>query len=142
MSAGPGAEDRVRIWLDAPADASLVSVWEEGDVGRAFGAYYANLLRHMRVNPAEALRAVERLAQRDRRLLTPVDRARWTRLRAHALTHTGRFREAAWLFPAPLERVTINRCMTGACSGVSATDCARRATGRRCAQLSQRLRRR
>ncbi len=79
-------------WNAAPMGASLTEVFGDGspDLAGAFERFYSSSLRHLRVSSVETLRAVDRIARRDRRRLGIRDRCRLDRLRAHALASAGR----------------------------------------------------
>ncbi len=85
----------MRTWLDAPRNAPLRGYWGEGDHAAAFQAFYTTLLTEIRRDPRQALAALDRMSASDRRRLSPFDRVRTTRLRAHVLSVNGRFPEAA-----------------------------------------------
>jgi tetratricopeptide (TPR) repeat protein len=61
---------------------------------------YELIHEHTRVHPAHALQAADHVRQALGRSLRPADRARWTRLRGHALRNVGRAEDAATHYAA------------------------------------------
>ena len=89
-------EKTLQKWLHAPARTALKEVWVDthGPDQSPFALFYTAVLRRLRVNPREALQAVDRISAQDRRRLRDLDKVLLHRLTAHALSVAGKFKRA------------------------------------------------
>ena len=98
MDRGPSATRREEILraLAHVRDEALWSVFDEGKgTAPAFETAYRFLLGWARTDPPSVLEVMEELGRRGLRRLRPEERARFVRLRAHALRASTRLGEAA-----------------------------------------------
>ncbi len=84
----------VRRWIAAPADATWVDQWAARGAEQPFKRFYAALMTHSRVDPAEALQALDRVRPSDTRRLMPTEQTALRRLRGHLFTALGKYTDA------------------------------------------------